>query len=240
MTKKSLIDQIKTEGKHFVPDIKDTILSNIPRQEKLHKHIFIWQPKLAMALMLLIMITFGISLFPKDRFYPTVVTLNINPSVEFVLDQNNQVTSYRALNLDGAVLIESYNLIGTDINQALDTLIGNAYQLGYATETSIIEVAAYNQKSATEEKMNQAIKAYFTDRITISQVDQATINEAKSLNISPRKLILIHQIMFTHDTYTLDVLLAMDVVELNEIKMAYVASEIEQLKDTVSQYKSGL
>ncbi len=240
MTKKSLIDQLKTEGKHFVPDIKDTILSNIPRQEKVHKHILIWQPKLAMALMLLIMITFGISLLPKSESYPTFVTLNINPSVEFSLDENNQVTSYRALNLDGAVLIESYDLVGSDINQALDTLINKAYELGYATDTSTIEVAAYNQRTSTEEKVNQALKAYFTNRITISEVDQDTLDEAKSLNISPRKLLLIQQILVTHDDYTFDQLVKLDVIALNEIKMAYIANEIDLLKDKVTAYRAGL
>ena len=60
------------------------------------------------------------------------------------------------------------------------------------------------------------------------------------MNISPIKLLLIRQILLTHDEYTFEQLAKLDVVALNEIKMAFVANEIDELKERVAEYRAGL
>lgn len=239
MTNKSLIEQLKAEGKTIELD-KARILSQIPRQEKHKSSVIHWHPKLAMTVGLLLLVMVGITLFRQNPTTPSIVTVDINPSIEFTLDENDEVTSYRALNLDGEVVIENMVLTSLSVNDAIEAVITQATVLGYVTDASVVNVNAYNEKSTIENKLNERIQARFQSRIQMIQVTEALIAEAKSLNITPRKLALIKAIIAIDPSYSLDTLLSYDIPRLNEIRRGFVATEIDALKTQLEALKRNL
>ncbi|MFW5913522.1 MAG: anti-sigma-I factor RsgI family protein [Bacillota bacterium] len=66
-----------------------------------------------------------------DAKESTYLTLDINPSVEFIVDEDGEIESYTALNEDGEVVIADLDLEGMDYEEALDTYLEEATDLGY-------------------------------------------------------------------------------------------------------------
>lgn len=67
------------------------------------------------------------------------VSIDINPSVELVLDKDNKVVSYRAANDDAQVLFvgaekEGKAIVGADVSTATQNLVSIAIECGYLSE----------------------------------------------------------------------------------------------------------
>jgi hypothetical protein len=239
MTNKDLIKQLKAEGMTIEID-KERILSQIPRQEQHKPRLVSWHPKLAMTLGLIMLVVLGIALFRQTPTTSSIVTMDINPSIEFTVDSNDQVTAYRALNLDGEVLIETVILTQLSINEAIEVVMEQATSLGYMTQTSVVNINAFNEISSIENKLNERIQAHFQSRIQMIEITDALIHEARALKITPRKLALIQEILEMDSTYTMSVLRTYDIQKLNEIKRGYVADELSELKEKVETLKVAL
>jgi len=59
------------------------------------------------------------------------VQVDLNPSVEFVVDSNNKVVSVTALNDDGAIIISGEAFVGKDINEAVKLFVQVSTDTGY-------------------------------------------------------------------------------------------------------------
>lgn len=68
------------------------------------------------------------------------ITLNINPSVEIITDNNDQVIAINAVNDEGAQLFYEQNYIGYEVDVALRNMIRVAAELGY--------IPAYDEENA--------------------------------------------------------------------------------------------
>lgn len=239
MTNKSLIEQLKSEGKSIELN-KERILSQIPRQEKHKSRLVHWHPKLAMTFGLLLLVVVGITLFRQSPTTPSIVTVDINPSIELTVNTDNEVTAYRALNLDGEVVIEAMVLTNLSVNDAIEAVIDQATALGYVTNTSVVNINAFNEKSTIENSLNERIKAHFQSRIQMIEITEALRLEAKTWRISPRKLALMKAIIEMDSTYTIDTLISYDIPKLNEIRRGFVANDIEMLKAELNTLKQTL
>ena len=84
------------------------------------------------------------------------VSLDINPSVELVVDKDNKVVSVRGANEDGQVLLYGEkNVEGAELTAAVKTLTAEAVNLGYLNEdNTVVEltVAASDTKLEAELK----------------------------------------------------------------------------------------
>ncbi|MFW6284735.1 MAG: anti-sigma-I factor RsgI family protein, partial [Bacillota bacterium] len=61
----------------------------------------------------------------------TYLTVDINPSVEFIVNEDDEIESYTALNEDGEVVIADLDLEGKDYDEAMDLYLEEATELGY-------------------------------------------------------------------------------------------------------------
>lgn len=64
----------------------------------------------------------------------TRVTVDINPSVEFMVDDQNKVVSVTALSDDGSILIIGEAFIGKTPEEAVELMVSLAAETGYLTE----------------------------------------------------------------------------------------------------------
>lgn len=65
------------------------------------------------------------------------MTVDINPSVEFMVDDENKVVSVTALNDDGSILIVGETFIGKTPEEAVELMVSIAVETGYLVEGSI-------------------------------------------------------------------------------------------------------
>ena len=89
------------------------------------------------------------------------VTMDINPSIELVVDQNNKVISVSAANEDGDVMLYGETgIVGVDVSDASNKILDLAVEYGFLTESnSGVSVSVVSDKSENEETISNKISA---------------------------------------------------------------------------------
>ena len=84
------------------------------------------------------------------------VSLDINPSVELVVDEDNQVVSVRGANEDGQVLLYGEKGVeGAELSAAVKKLTAEAVNLGYLNEdNTVVEITV----AASDDKLEAELK----------------------------------------------------------------------------------
>lgn len=92
------------------------------------------------------------------------VTLDINPSIEIIVDGENKVASVYGSNEDGMVLL--YNetgIVGEDVETAIDKIISLAVEMGYLSEDNkTVDVSVSSEKEATGTDLTSKVNAKIT------------------------------------------------------------------------------
>ena len=67
----------------------------------------------------------------------TRVTVDVNPSIEFMVDDQNKVVSVTALNDDGSILIAGEAIIGMQAEDAVEYVVSLATETGYIVKGNV-------------------------------------------------------------------------------------------------------
>lgn len=95
----------------------------------------------------------------KEAVATTYVSMDINPSIRFVLDQNEKVISYSCENEDACILLYGEAVIGLDISQAAQKIMDLAVEMGYLTQDNCgVQVVVASDKSKVESKILDKIQ----------------------------------------------------------------------------------
>lgn len=106
---------------------------------------------------------------PDEKGSPSYVSVDINPSIELTVDENNKVVSVYAANEDANVLLYGEEgIVGADIEDAIEKITEIAIELGYLDETNKVvgtTVSSENAEwvSTLQEKVNTKISATAKD-----------------------------------------------------------------------------
>lgn len=96
----------------------------------------------------------------EDNDLTTRVTIGINPSVEFMVDEENKVVSVTALNDDGSLLIAGEAFVGKTLEDATELVISLAVKTGYLVQGNVtadennIKVSVSGDTKYAEEMYN--------------------------------------------------------------------------------------
>ena len=159
----------------------------------------------------------------------TYVTLDINPSVELIVNRREKVVYANALNEDGEVLLAELDLIGMDLDAAIELIIQTSIELGFIdveSEEVIVSVTALAKDPLLGEKIRNKVKEHvnhaFENKGIIGRgQDKAFVPEfvaeAESYGVTPGFLFLVKAAMFSDDELTLEAALEMEVSQLQAI-----------------------
>ena len=64
----------------------------------------------------------------------SIISLEVNPSIELKIDKNEEVLEANAMNQDAVEILEGMKLEGTDIHTATNAIIGSLLKHGYIDE----------------------------------------------------------------------------------------------------------
>lgn len=147
-----------------------------------------------------------LSLYMVNIRVESTVYLDVNPSVMLRVNCNDKVISAEAGNSDGKVILEDMNLKNTDLNVAVNALLGSMVKHGYISEEK--DVVLLSVESGSAEK-SEALRAQLSDEIndcltsligSCSVFDQDVEDDdsieelADEYGISPGKAALIKKI----------------------------------------------
>ncbi len=185
----------------------------------------------------------------------TYLTVDINPSVELIVNRNEKVVYANPLNEDAEVLLASIELIGLDLDDALDLVIQTAIELGYIdveADESYVYVSAISKDSELGEKIKNQAKEHinnaFGKRKMMGRAEDKGFTpefllEAETYGVTPGFLFLAKEATLVNDDLLLEDALLMTVDELQAIlKEAKVElREVSQaLKDEFLQARQVL
>lgn len=129
--------------------------------------------------------------------YEAYVTVDINPSVAFVMNEQNMIQSAFANNSDGEMVLMHIELENKTMNQAMEMLIDEAMNLGFidveAAET-VVEIdvmgSRTNIETSVREQVQSRIETVMSARTLGVQVrsrvyDSTEITEAEAHDVTP-------------------------------------------------------
>lgn len=186
--------KIKKEVSDAVPDLK----GEIKKRAGLDSHkkpAFKWQYALAPIMaVLIIAVAIFVPLYLNnggeeggtvvaDKY---IMSVSVNPSVEFGYDNTNKVTSQKGLNEDGIKLLFKENFVGKYIDDAAGKLIELMNSYGYLTETSEIKVIVVDSNGRAAGNQTQNVKAkiattMFQLKLDVSNLVNMTEEELERL-----------------------------------------------------------
>lgn len=156
----------------------------------------------------------------------SVITLDVNPSIEIDVDSNDTVTAVKALNADARVVIGSMDFTGSSLEVTVNALIGSMLTNGYLDDLrNSILVSVTDGDSARAAALQQSVAGMVESALgtgglegsVISQTvtpSSSTASIAASYNITEGKAQLISDLVASDPTLTVESLAGLSVNDI--------------------------
>ncbi len=160
-----------------------------------------------MGMLLAGLVLLGIMACTEATPYEAYVTIDINPSIGFVVNEKNVIQTAHALNEDGEMLMLELHLSDKSLDEAVGQIIDEAMNLGYINvqaEQTEIQVDAVGNTDAISEQVRQTVQdklqTKMSDRALNANVqaknyDAEFAAQASEHGVSPAKYRLMTQTM---------------------------------------------
>lgn len=248
MTDRELELRLKKAVEACTPDVLDKVMAEcdnykeniIPFKRK--KNRFRQLSAVAAA----VTVVLGLSAFGianMDRV-ASVVSLEVNPSIELQINKKEEVIEAIPLNTDAEAILGEMELEGTDIYTATNAIIGSLLKHGYIDELANSILLSVEDKDS---KRGESLQKMLADEINAilngASVNAALLSQyvvedsvdavAKQYEISHGKAALIENILEANNTYSFEELAKLSVNELNLI----ISNSKNNVKDVATTGK---
>ena len=248
MKKDEVTTMLRSAVSNAAPDVLDNVLhacdhekGKVIYMEKKKNRGFTAFAAVAAVFVLLIagiFIAKNNGLGTSSNALAAVVSLDVNPSIELKVDKDEEVISATGLNADGKKVLEGMDLEDTDLDVAVNAIIGSMLKHGYLSEMqnsillSVSGVEGYDA-NALETKLASEVNALLKDGAVLSQnvtdADASLVKKADEYGITVGKASLINEIVKNSKTHSFEQLAGLTINELNliseNIKLGGIKSE---------------
>ena len=221
------------------PDDVDGVLSRcterkgtvVPMKKK-NNRMKKWMQTVAACLAVLLLGGGGL-LVQQAHAVTSVVSLDVNPSIELRVNSREKVVSCQALNQEAQAVLEDMDggrdLKGVKADVAVNAIVGSLVRCGYLdTLSSAILISVEDKDQARAQRLQQeltgavdgALAAGDSQAAVLSQTvqqDKELEKQAKANNISTGKAALIRQAMALNGSLTFEGLAQLSVEELRDL-----------------------
>ena len=172
----------------------------------------------------------------------TIVTMDVNPSIQFELNQNDEVVGISAGNEDAKKILEKVDVEDDDANKAVDKIVDSLVDEGHlSTENNTVLLSVDNddddKRVELEQKLGETIQSSLKensiDGAIFSQdmdIDDDVESLIKKYDISYGKATLIEKILDENDdnqkAYKVE-----DLVKLNAQELIMIYQSMERKDD---------
>lgn len=240
MRNKKIENLIKLEVSTEVPDVLDKVLKNVgERKFEMKKNEkrtnFPLRSVLSFASIALLAIAIGIFTLNRGNGSDATVLFDVNPSIEIKVNSKNKVMGANALNVDGKKILKDMNLVDSDLNIAVNAIIGAMYKNGYISDAkNSVLVTVDSKDNSLKERIQQEVSEKINETLNVYNIESAVLTQdykennttsklANEYGISKGKVELIEKIVDSKltnkngKTYTFEDLVDLNINELNVI-----------------------
>lgn len=151
------------------------------------------------------------------------VSVDINPSIQLITDENDNVIGFSAGNDDGELLLmdETLDLMGKKVETAVENIVKATIKYGFldpdalATDPNAVSISTMlengnvNQENRLRNKIKTGVEEYFKNNgiygMVLTDIDMNdVVTEAVELGISAGKLKLIKSVQAVNEEFTLE------------------------------------
>lgn len=231
--------KIKQAFEHAVPNVLESVLSECGEQKgtviMMKERKNNWTRRftaIAAALALVVGMGAGAGIYQVNRAVAATVSLDVNPSVELTVNRKNRVLNVNANNEDGKTIVGDMDLSGSDLEVAVNAIVGSMVRKGYLNELSNSVLVSVDSKDAAvgtalQEKLAQEISVLLEGDSFSGAVISQTVaktedlsDQAQEHHISVGKASLIRQIIDQDSRYTFEELADRSINELKLISQS--------------------
>lgn len=199
-----------------------------------------WAPLAAAACLALVLMGGGggYYYYSANNAVASLVSLDVNPSIQLEVNKNEKVLSATPMNNDGAEILDGMDLKGTPADVAMYAIIGSLLQHGYVDElANSILITVEDDDQVRGEKLQQELTAQADAALANAQVNGAVLaqtlqnseelsQKAQEYGISTGKAALIQAIVEgSNNTKTFENLVGLSINELNLLYTAQAPLE---------------
>lgn len=189
-----------------------------------------WMQTVAACLAVLLLGGGGL-LVQQAHAVTSVVSLDVNPSIELRVNSREKVVSCQALNDEAAAVLEDMDggrdLKGVKADVAVNAIVGSLVRCGYLDSlSSAILISVEDKDQARAQRLQQELTNVVGGALGNSQAavlsqtvqqDKELEKQAKANNISTGKAALIRQAMALNGSLTFEGLAQLSVEELRDL-----------------------
>ncbi len=157
--------KIKDAYFEITPNVLDRVLSSaVEKEERIEPMSSVqtnkktkWIAGIGAACAAILLI-FGSVFYLQNRIADSTILLDVNPSIELTVNRSDRVLEANALNEDGKKVLNDMELKNTDIDVAVNAVIGSMVKHGYldADKNSIL-VSVDNKDQTKAERLKKEI-----------------------------------------------------------------------------------
>ena len=250
---------------HAAPDDVEAVLARLGPQNgkiipisapKRRKRILPWIAAACLALA----IGGGVAgvRYQQANAVASVVSLDVNPCVRLEVNRAEKVLSATPVNDDANQILDGMDLTGTDLEVAVNAIIGSLLKHGYVDELAnsvliSVEDDDLTRGAALEEKLtgeiSQVLESASINGAILSQnfaTDDALQQKAEEYGISQGKAALIQTLVDSSSHLTFESLVGLSINELNLLANSEAAADLtdqsgeqESIRSTGTASQSG-
>ena len=191
---------------------------------------------LAAACLALVLLGGGGMLYQQAHAVASVVSLDVNPSIELKVSRNAKVLSCTPLNEDAKTILADMSggadLKGAKLDVAVNAIVGSLVRNGYLNSiSSAIMISVEDNDTARAEKLQRQLTSTVDGVLQTSEARAAVLTQtltqdagleqqARENNISTGKAALVNRVLALNSTLRFDALAKLSVEELKDLAEA--------------------
>ena len=169
----------------------------------------------------------------------SIVSLDVNPSIEIHVDEDGDVLRTESLNSDGEKVLEGMKLKGADADTAVNAIVGSLLRHGYIDDVAnSILLTVEDENTVRGEKLKQELTEEIHEILSATAINASILSQnmketnlAEQENISEGKATLVENIVDANETYKAEELADLSVNELNLI-LSNSKNKVENVEAT--------
>ncbi len=237
MTDREIEQRLASTVEMVTPDVLDGIMAACGAQPEAQvtpissakkRSLFPRIAAVAAMLVLIVAASFALGRFTAGGSVASIVSLDVNPSIELRLDDKAIVLGATAMNPDAQEVLEGIPLEGAHVNTAVSAVIGSLLSHGYIDElANSILISVEDSDAARGERLSAEITQDINETLAAASVNASILSQyisgaevdslSQEYGISHGKAALINEILEANPTYSFAELSALSVNDLNLI-----------------------
>lgn len=248
MTDRELENKISSAFEDMVPeDTFEKISANVvPAKSKERTSITMKKRKnnivkfvLPMAACLLLAVGIGAGYYYSNNLaVESVIDIDVNPSIEITANKNDKVIDVTALNEDAKTIIGDMNLSKTDLNVAVNAIVGSMVKNGYMeNDKNGILVTVLNDDTAKAEALRKEIATDIDSALKENNAEAAVINQTISNTDDVRQFANDNKVSVGKAVFIMNIASkdsTLDPVELSKMSISEIALLVQKKNIDIS------